>query len=71
MSLLSCLPDSNLKIMSWGNVFVNSLWPVNTATSLNYVNIGVGSGLVPDGARPLPESLLMYHHQLGTYHQSA
>ena len=55
----------------WEMCFINSLWPVNTATSLNYVNIGVGSGLVPDGARSLPESFLMYHHQLGTYHQSA
>ena len=35
VSLLSCLPGSNLKWIYGGNVFANSLWPVDTATSLN------------------------------------
>ena len=26
------------------------------------VNIGPGNGLLPDGTKPLPESMLTYHH---------
>ena len=29
-----------------------------------YANIGSGNGLLPDGTKPLPEPMLIYH-QLG------
>ena len=27
----------------------------------NWVNIGSGNGLLPDGTKPLPEPMLIYH----------
>ena len=30
--------------------------------SQNLVNIGSGNGLLPDGTKPLPEPMLIYHY---------
>ena len=37
--------------------FINSLGISDT----NWVNIGSGNGLLPDGTKPLPEPMLTYH----------
>ena len=30
----------------------------------NWVNIGAGNGLLPDGTKPLPEPMLIYHQMV-------
>ena len=55
--------------MFWNITFKKSLLPArsfnvtlwhNMATEI-WVNIGSGNGLLPDGTKPLPESMLTYH----------
>ena len=40
---------------------INSLWPSEAKATRNWVNIGSGNGLLPDGTKPLPEPMLTYH----------
>ena len=32
----------------------------------SWVNIGSGNGLLPDGTKPLPETMLIYHQQVSS-----
>ena len=41
------------------NQLIGALW-CHMATE-NWVNIGSGNGLLPDGTKPLPEPMLTYH----------
>ena len=41
--------------------FINSMWPSDTIWQQMWVNIGSGNGLLPDGTKPLPESVLTNH----------
>ena len=46
-----------------GSLFFNSLWP-NDSRHMGkeiWVNIGSGNGLLPDGTKPVPEPMLIYH----------
>ena len=46
----------NVLMLTWPILF---RWP--GSSSLIYVDIGSGNGLLPDGTKPLPEPMLMYH----------
>ena len=36
--------------------------PVTSYGIIAFVNIGSGNGLLPDGTKPLPKPVVMYHH---------
>ena len=42
-----------------GNEFIVAKWR-HMATGI-LVNLGPGNGLLPDGTKPLPEPMLIYH----------
>ena len=52
---LQCVPLMLLHL-------VNSLWPSDTIwRQRSGSNIGSGNGLLPDGTKPLPETILTHH----------
>ena len=54
---------------------VNSLWPSDAIWQQIWVNTGSGNGLLPDGTKPLPKSMLTHHQWspvtfiLGQFHK--
>ena len=47
--------------ISHNKVWLTHCGLVMTLATLIWVNIGSGNGLLPDGTKPLPEPMLMYH----------
>ena len=60
---IKIFPDQHLMYHISSMIFINQLivaWRHHKATR-NWVNIGSGNGLLPDGTKPLPEPMLTYH----------
>ena len=48
-------------MVSLGNSELNPPIHIMISVDIVWVNIGSGNGLVPDGTKPLPEPVLIYH----------
>ena len=55
-AFIACILEETHGVMSKTTV----AWWHHRATEI-WVNIGSGNGLLPDGTKPLPEPMLIYH----------
>ena len=63
VKLCSDQTDIFMNYMWCFKLTLNSLWPSDNIWWQIWVNIGPGNGLLPDGTKPLPETMLTSHHQ--------